>query len=57
MKELIEVMAPVFCMLSIWYVLDANKDHEKRLNHLESVTFESSRCPDNKTFSLVNLGR
>ena len=56
MNNFISTFAAIFIALSI-FEYNFIEPLKNRVNHLESVTFESSRCPDNKTFSLVNLGR
>jgi hypothetical protein len=58
MKEIFNITVGAFITGMLTFMIFETTDHEKRLKHLESVTFESSRCPEpNKSFSLVNLGR
>jgi len=58
MKEIFDITIGAFIAGMLTFTILELRDHEKRITHLESVTFESSRCPEpNKSFSLVNLGR
>lgn len=55
MKNVCDLLASVIlAILLMWCIMEL-KDHEKRLTHLESVTFDYARCPDNKSFSLVTV--
>jgi len=51
MKVAFDLFSMVTYVCFVWFTLWNANDHETRLTHLESVTFESSRCPN----SLINL--
>ena len=45
MKEIFNSIGTVCIAIGFIGIALVLNDHEKRLKHLESVTFESSRCP------------
>lgn len=49
MKDVFNVAGAIFIAVVIIGLIFSIGDHQERLQHLESVTFESSRCP------LINL--